>query len=356
MRGTIRMARTASAASRVMSTSSRAAGVAVHRGVREEHRTALGLDDVHPGHLLDPLRQPENLERRKQALAVVAGQAADDRVSLPRLHEHGTEVAAAAHETNRFLPGQALALPLGEQVGGEFLHTLSLSRVHRIDDGHIRQFDAVLLDHLGGCAPGNQQDGVHDALVAGGLRRLQDLVVVGLGEDDPLRVTPGTATQVADEGVVLSKATGQHPLVVLPIPDGLAGDPALHGRLRDGRSDGGDQAGVHRLGDDEVHPETEAALIIGLIDLVGHVLLGEGGDGAHGGHLHLVVDGGGADIHGPAEDEGESEDVVDLVGMVAPSGGHDDVGAGRLGLGVGNLRVGLARAKTMGFSAIPSIM
>ena len=233
-------------------------------------------------------------------------------------------------------------------MSGEFLHTLSLSRVHRVDDGHVGQFDSMLIDHLEDALPGTKQDRVHDALITGGLRRLEDLVMVRLGEDDPLRVTPGTATQVADERVVLSKATGQHPLVVLPIANGLAGDPALHGRLRDGRSDGGDQAGVHRLGDDEVHPETEAPLIIRLIDLVRHVLLGEGGDGMHGGHLHLVVDGGGADVHGPAEDEGESEDVVDLIRMVAPSGGHDDVGASRLGLGVGNFRVGIGQGKDDG--------
>ena len=46
---------------------------------------------------------------------------------------------------------------------------------------------------------------------------------------------------------------------------------------------------------------------------------------AHAGDLHLVVDGLGPDIERAAEDVGEAEDVVHLVGIVAAAGGDDGV-------------------------------
>src|SRR5690606_39841882 len=53
-----------------------------------------------------------------------------------------------------------------------------------------------------------------------------------------------------------------------------------------------------------------------------------------GGDLHLLVDAGGANVQGAAEDEGEAQHVVDLVRVVRTAGGHDHVVAG----GVGQLR------------------
>ena len=47
---------------------------------------------------------------------------------------------------------------------------------------------------------------------------------------------------------------------------------------------------------------------------------GEGGDGAHCRHLHLLVDRGRAAVERAPEDIGEAEDVVDLVGEVRAAG------------------------------------
>ena len=49
------------------------------------------------------------------------------------------------------------------------------------------------------------------------------------------------------------------------------------------------------------------------------------GQRAHAGDLHLVVDRRGPDIERAAEDVGEAEDVVHLVGIVAAAGGDDGV-------------------------------
>src|SRR5690606_28095324 len=62
----------------------------------------------------------------------------------------------------------------------------------------------------------------------------------------------------------------------------------------------------------------------------------------HAGKLHFLIDHRGADIHSAAEDEGEAQNVVDLVRVVGTTGGNDAVGAHflcdlgpDLGLGIG---------------------
>ena len=44
-------------------------------------------------------------------------------------------------------------------------------------------------------------------------------------------------------------------------------------------------------------------------------------------HLHLFVDAGGVDIERAAEDEGEAENVIDLIDVVAATGADDGIGA-----------------------------
>ena len=53
------------------------------------------------------------------------------------------------------------------------------------------------------------------------------------------------------------------------------------------------------------------------------------GDGAHGGELHLLVDGRRADVERTAEDEREAQHVVDLVRIVRTAGAEDRVGTHR---------------------------
>ena len=59
-----------------------------------------------------------------------------------------------------------------------------------------------------------------------------------------------------------------------------------------------------------------------IVDHVWHGLLGEVGDGQHGSHLHLFIDGGGMHVEGSAEDIGESNHVVYLVWIVAAACRH----------------------------------
>ena len=65
------------------------------------------------------------------------------------------------------------------------------------------------------------------------------------------------------------------------------------------------------------------------MDLVRHVLARQLGQGLGRSDLHCVVDRAGAHIQGAAEDVGKAEDVVDLVWIVAASGGDDRMRADR---------------------------
>ena len=90
----------------------------------------------------------------------------------------------------------------------------------------------------------------------------------------------------------------------------------VHGRLGDGRRFPHQHARIERLGDDVVDAKLQALDAVGPADGVGHIFLGQRRQGMGGCQLHLFVDGGGAHVERAAEDEGEAQNVVDLVGIV----------------------------------------
>jgi hypothetical protein len=102
--------------------------------------------------------------------------------------------------------------------------------------------------------------------------------------------------------------------------------------------------------------ELQLAAVIGGGDLVGHVLAGQHGQGVGAGDLHLVIDAPGPHVQRAAEDVGEAQDVVDLVGIVAAAGAHDGVladGVDLFGVISGS---GLAMAKMTGLGAMLAII
>ena len=89
--------------------------------------------------------------------------------------------------------------------------------------------------------------------------------------------------------------------------------------------------------------------MISLVHHVGHGLLGQIGNGIHGGQLHVLVDGTGMSIERSAEYIGEPDDVVYLVRIVGTSRGNQHVGTRGLGIFVGNLRRGIGQCEDDGF-------
>ena len=100
---------------------------------------------------------------------------------------------------------------------------------------------------------------------------------------------------------------------------------ARDGRPRHRRRDPEQHARIEGEGDEVVGAEVDVAQPVQRGDGIGDVLLGERGERARRRHLHLLVDLGGAHVERAAEDEREAEDVVDLVRIVAASGGDDRV-------------------------------
>src|SRR5690606_19747847 len=83
-----------------------------------------------------------------------------------------------------------------------------------------------------------------------------------------------------------------------------------------GGGDLDDQSRIEGLGDDVVGAEGKVLARIGGGHFV--ILLGfrQLGDGFHAGQLHFLVDDCGAGIERATENEGEAQNVVDLVGVV----------------------------------------
>ena len=78
------------------------------------------------------------------------------------------------------------------------------------------------------------------------------------------------------------------------------------------------------------------------------VVADQGGERVGGGELHALGDRGGVDVDRAAEDAGEREHVVDLVGEVGAAGrDHARVAVGDLGVDLG-VRVGQAEDDRVG--------
>ena len=64
-----------------------------------------------------------------------------------------------------------------------------------------------------------------------------------------------------------------------------------------------------------------------IVYYIWHGLLCKVGNGKHGCHLHLFVDGGSVHVEGSAEDVWETDHIVYLIWIVGASGRHQNVGA-----------------------------
>ena len=109
------------------------------------------------------------------------------------------------------------------------------------------------------------------------------------------------------------------------VEDRLACDARIHCRARHRHRHRRYQAWVEGHGDDVVRAEARPVALIGGRDVVGHVLARQLGQRMGGGDLHVLVDGGCPHIQRAAEDVGEAEHVVDLVGIVRAARRHDRV-------------------------------
>jgi hypothetical protein len=110
---------------------------------------------------------------------------------------------------------------------------------------------------------------------------------------------------------------------------GLLRHARVHRGLGDSDGNRRDQARIKRHRDDVLRAEAGADALVSRGDIIGHILAGEIGQRLGGGDLHVVVDGRCPHVERAAEDVGKAQDIVDLVGIIGPSGGDDGVIAHR---------------------------
>ena len=185
------------------------------------------------------------------------------------------------------------------------------------------QFLGQLLDAL----VVTQEDRVANALGLGLYGSLEHGGVDTLGKYDTLRIAAGGIVELTGELALLAHKLTELSGVSLPIGDGLAGYTALHGGLCHGQRDLGDETWVYGFGDEVGGTEGEVVHVVGFVHYVGNGLLGQVCNGMYGSQLHLFVDGCSLCVECTAEDVGEADNVVDLVGIVGATGSHQYVGA-----------------------------
>jgi hypothetical protein len=181
----------------------------------------------------------------------------------------------------------------------------------------------------------SDQDRPRQAFVHHRLHRAQHGFFLALGVDHALQVGAR-----ALEHRLHQQASAEHELaepfgVLAQVGDRTRRHARLHRRLRHRRRQRYQQARVERARDEVVRAEARHLAGIGAAQVRGF-LARQFGNRAHAGQLHRFVDRGGAHVERAAEDVGEAERVVDLVGIVGAAR-RDDAVRAHLGASSGRI-------------------
>jgi hypothetical protein len=123
--------------------------------------------------------------------------------------------------------------------------------------------------------------------------------------------------------------------------DGQARDLGFDRGARHRRGHPPQHARIKRLGDEVLGAILDGLAAVGRHHAVRHRLARQLGERAGRRRLHRLAHRAGSNVEGAAEDIGEAEHVVDLVGEVRPTGRHQRVGAGLHRVGIGDLGIGV---------------
>ncbi len=177
-----------------------------------------------------------------------------------------------------------------------------------------------------------------------GLGSLEDLEVVGFGKYQPPGILLGLAAEVQNQPVFTAKSFLQVPFIFFPVGNRFPGHSGSYCRPRNSRGNRGNEPGIQRFGNQVVSAKGDVLQVISLADDVRHILPGQLSQGHDSGNLHLFIDGAGPDIQGPPEYVGKSQNIVDLVGKIAPPRGHDNVITAGFCHVIGNFRIGIGQS------------
>ena len=244
----------------------------------------------------------------------------DVSIGIACLNHHHTEIVALEHLVVGLLEGVAVALALVGENHGIALTTLLLGGMAQVDNLDTVDVEVEFLCQFGDNLIVAQEDGLADAFGLGLNSGLEHGGVNSLGKDDALWVGCCCSIELLRELRLLSQQYAERILILVPVLNLLASHTAVDGSLSHGGAHLGDETWVNRFRNEVLATEAQVVHLIYIVHHIGHGLLGQIGNGVDGSQLHLLVDGCGVDVERTAEDVGESDDVVNLVGIVSTTG------------------------------------
>src|SRR5690606_23184674 len=155
----------------------------------------------------------------------------------------------------------------------------------------------------------------------------QNSLVFAVGVDNPLWSFFGLHEQRAHELARVIHQAHQLLTIGLDVGDRTGRNAGVHGGLGHRRSNLDDQARIEWLGNDVLGAERKILAGVGICHFVVLLGLSQFGDGTNAGQLHFLVDDGGAHVQSATENEGEAQNVIDLVGVIGTAGCNDAVSA-----------------------------
>ena len=215
---------------------------------------------------------------------------------------------------------------------------------------HIDNFDVAEVEFQTLCQTVQavgvaQQDRLADAFNLSLNGSLHHGGVTTFSKHYALWVLAGGVVQLACEFRLLSQQLHEALFVSIPVGNCATCYATLDSSFCYGSTYLGDESWVDRFRDEIVRAKGEVVYMINVVHNIGHWLLGQVGDSMYGSHLHFFVDSLGMNVEGTAEDIGETNYVVNLVGVVAASGRHQHVGAACHRIFITNLWHGVCQRK-----------
>ena len=296
-----------------------------------------------------------------------AGACADHVADVAQVHveaaeraaQHGVGIAQAHHQGGNQRGGAANGslggflrdafpshqTPVFFPVGAEARVVVGVDDLDVLAGFHSQAslLDAGL-DHRGA----TDQQGAGQAFVDGGLGAAQHAFVFTLGIGHALEFwcggLGGSHDRAHQQAGGVDEAIERLP-VGIHVLDGTGSHAGGCSGLGHGRGDAQDQARIEGRGDDVVGTEVQVLAGVGAGHLVAGLGLGQGGDLAHAGQLHLFGDARCAAVQRTPEDVREAQHVVDLVRVVRTAGGDDAVGAGGTGIFGADLGLGVGQGQ-----------
>ncbi len=265
----------------------------------------------------------------------------NQRVGISHVNHHRTENVPVVDQRFGFRQSDTAALPQTEK----FLRIeLMMLGGHGIDDLHSFEIHTELAGAGLNLRRVAEQDRMADLFLDQSVAGSQNFFVVAFRKYHLF----GIGLCLVDHGprdfVGFPEPALQLSAVGIEI-DRFLRHAGTHRSLGNGGSLPHQHTGIEGFRDQIFAAELQAGNSISAANGVGNILFRQVGESLGGRQFHFFVDGGGPHVEGSAKDEGESENVVDLVGIIRASGGDDDITAAGFGLLIGNFGIRIGHGK-----------